>query len=404
MIKYKFPLGQDVHDANDILAMIAQLLTEKFTMGDRVLEFEQEFAKFVGAKYAMMTNSGSSANLLAVAALANHKYSSKLFPGDEVLIPAVCWSTSLYPLIQYNLKPVFVDTDPKTLNIDLDDLERKITHKTRALMAVHVLGNSCDMNRLMEIVKRYNLILIEDTCESLGTTFDGKYLGTFGEIGTFSTYYSHHLVTGGEGGMIVTNDDEIIEILKALRTHGWTRYLKYKDTIHSQHSDIDERFCFYNLGYNVRPLEIQAAMGLTQISKLKIKNNNRKTNYYKIKDKIESDPRNKLDNGQSFLSFPEKHSETDAIWFGVVLFLPNNSLTIKEYCNYCTSQSVETRPIISGNFIRQPVIKDLYPELNPLDFPGAEHCHFRGLFIGLPCAEMPEESITELVDILLGYQ
>lgn len=400
MNSFAFPLGQNVHDADDIQVMIDCLKTEKFTMGDRTEEFEKAFAKYLGVKYAVQVNSGSSANLLAIAALANYKC-KKLQPGDEVLIPAVCWSTSLFPITQYQMIPVFVDTNPKTLNIDLDDLERKITSKTKALMAVHVLGNCCDMRRLIEIVKKHNLILIEDTCESLGSSYDGKYLGTFGDIGTYSFYYSHH-ITSIEGGCCVTNDEQLYELIKCLRAHGWTRNLKNKEEIAKQNPDLSPQFTFCNLGFNLRPMETQSAMALNQLAKLKIKNDNRKINYYKIKEKIEKDSRN------TFLSFPESNEFTDAVWFGIVFFIKNmingEIQNLQAYCNYLTEKGVETRSIISGNFLRQPVIKDLYPTLKPEDFPGAEVCHFRGLFIGLSCTEMSDEKIDELVEILLGYK
>lgn len=391
----KFPLGQNVHDSNDILNMINSLLTNKFTMGDQVSNFEKVFAEYIGAKHAMMVNSGSSANLIALSVLTNHKCDNKLEPGDEVLIPALCWSTSLFPIIQCNLKPVFVDIDPQSLNINLTDLESKITNKTKAIMLVHVLGNCTNMNELMKLVEKYNLILIEDTCESLGTKYYGKYLGTFGSIGTYSFYYSHHITTM-EGGMIITNDDDNYELMKCLRAHGWSRDLKNKQEIQKQNEDLDPRFTFVNLGYNVRPMEIQAAMGAGQLKKLSDKNDNRKINYYNIKRKIKTDSRN------TFLSFAKESDGGDIAWFGVVLFIDDN-IKLSEYLNYLTINGVENRPIITGNIIRQPVVKDFYPDLNPLDFPGAEKCHFNGLFIGLSCEIMTENSIDELIDILLGY-
>lgn len=392
----RFPLGQDVHDSDDILNMISNLLTEKFTMGEQVSKFEKMFAEYIGAKHAMMVNSGSSANLIALAILTNYKYSDKLLPGDEVLVPALCWSTSVFPIIQCNLTPVFVDVDPQTLNIDLDDMERKITNKTKAIVLVHVLGNSTDMTKLMEIVNRHNLVLIEDTCESLGSKYDNKYLGTFGAVGTYSFYYSHHITTM-EGGMVVCNNDELYELMKCLRAHGWSRNLKDKDQIQAQYPDLDPRFTFVNLGYNVRPMEIQASMGIGQLQKLKIKNDNRKTNYHKIKNKIESDPRGK------FLSFAKESDNADIAWFGVTLFLDEN-IKLSNYLDYLTMNGVENRPIITGNIVRQPVIKDLYPHLNPLDFKGAEMCHFRGLFIGLSSNLMSDDLIEELVNILLSYK
>lgn len=391
----KFPLGQNVHDADDILHMINNLLTEKFTMGEQVSKFEKMFAEYVGIKHAMMVNSGSSANLIALSVLANHKCHGRLVPGDEVIVPVLCWSTSVFPIVQCNLTPVFVDVDPKTLNIDLEDLEKKITSKTKAIMLVHILGNCTNMQKLMEIVNRHNLILIEDTCESLGSKYDEKYLGTFGSIGTYSFYYSHHITTM-EGGMVVCNDDEHYELMKCLRAHGWSRNLKDKEDIQKQFPDLDPRFTFVNLGYNVRPMEIQATMGLGQLQKLKTKNDNRKLNYHNIKNKIEKDPRN------TFLSFPKESDNANVAWFGVTLFL-NPNILLTEYLDYLTKNGVENRPIVTGNIVRQPVIKDLYPNLNPSDFPGAEVCHFRGLFIGLSSSLMSDDLIEELVNILLSY-
>jgi len=392
----KFPLGQNVHDSNDIIEMVKTLLTENFTMGEQVNEFEKIFAEYIGAKHALMVNSGSSANLIALSTLSNYKCANRLMPGDEVLVPALCWSTSVFPIIQSNLTPIFVDVDSKTLNINLEDLENKITNKTKAIMLVHVLGNSTNMEKLMNIVNRYNLLLIEDTCESLGSKYKTKYLGTFGDIGTYSFYYSHHLTTM-EGGMVVCNNDESYELMKCLRAHGWSRNLTNKEEIQKQYPDLDPRFTFVNLGYNVRPMEIQASMGISQLNKLQEKNNNRKINYNYIKYRIETDPRN------TFLSFAESSEDTDAIWFGIVLFL-DKSVSLPNYLSYLTNNGVENRPIITGNIIRQPVIKDLYPSLNPLNFPGAEQCHFHGLFIGLSSNLMPDFLVEELIDILLSYK
>lgn len=396
MTQYKFPLGQNVHDADDILKMVETLLTGKFTMGEQVEKFEKMFAEYIGVKYAVMVNSGSSANLLALAAITNYQCSNKLLPGDEVLVPVVCWSTSVFPIIQNGLIPIFVDVDPTTLNVDLKDLEKKITPKTKAMVLVHVLGNCANMNQLMEIVNQHKLILIEDTCESLGSSYNQQYLGTFGDIGTYSFYYSHHITTA-EGGCVVTNNDEYYELIKSLRAHGWSRSLKNKEEIQQKHPDLDARFTFVNLGYNLRPMEIQATMGISQLQKLQTKNNNRKINYHKIKEKIQSDSRGK------FLSFPVQTELADAVWFGIILFL-QEGLDLSNYLEYLSKQGVENRPIVTGNMIRQPVIKDLYPQLKPEDFPGAEECHFRGLFIGLSCNLMSDESIEELVNIILGYQ
>jgi CDP-6-deoxy-D-xylo-4-hexulose-3-dehydrase len=390
----KFPLGQNAHDSEDILRMIGTLLTENFTMGEQVFNFERKFAEYVGTKHAVMVNSGSSANLIALSVLSNYKC-KRLLPGDEVLVPALCWSTSVSPIIQCNLTPVFVDVDYQTLNISIPDLKKKITNKTKAIMLVHVLGNSTNMKELVNIVRNNNLILIEDTCESLGTKYDNKYLGTLGDIGTYSFYYSHHITTM-EGGMIVSNNDEYYELMKCLRAHGWSRNLKNKEHIQEQYPDIDPRFTFVNIGYNVRPTEIQAAMGLGQLEKLASKNNNRKINYLKIKNRVENDPRN------TFITFPMETDNADVAWFGITLFVKN--IKLNKYLEYLTQNGVENRPIITGNIVRQPVIRDLYPNLNHADFHGAEKCHSEGLFIGLPSKLMSDSLISELVNILLGYK
>lgn len=391
----KFPLGQNVHDSDDIVTMISNLLTEKFTMGEQVSRFERMFEEHVGVKHAVMLNSGSSANLIALSVLTNHKC-GKLVVGDEVLVPAICWSTSVFPIIQCNLVPVFVDADSATLNVNLEDLESKITEKTKAIMIVHVLGNCTNMKKLLEIAERHNLILIEDTCESLGSKYNGKYLGTFGSIGTYSFFYSHHITTM-EGGMAVCDDDEYYELMKCLRAHGWTRNLKNKEAIQKNFPDLDPRFTFVNLGYNLRPMEIQASMGINQLKKLDTKNDSRKFNYAKIKSKMEADTRN------DFLSFPKESENADIAWFGVTMFL-DKKILLADYLDYLTTNGVENRPIITGNIVRQPVIRDLYPNLNPTDFKGAEECHFKGLFIGLSCDPMSDPLIDELVNILLGYK
>lgn len=187
-----------------------------------------------------MVNSGSSANLLALQCLINPYRKKRLKYGDEVIIPALCWSTSLWPIVQSGLKPKFVDIDIKTLNIDLNDLEKKISKKTKAIMAVHVLGNSANMDKLMKIKNKHKLILIEDTCESLGSKFKKKFLGTFGEFSSFS-FYSSHQISSGEGGMICCKSSEDYEIIKALRSHGWSRGLKNEKKISKKFKSLDKK-------------------------------------------------------------------------------------------------------------------------------------------------------------------
>merc|ERR1719401_2913492 len=219
------------------------LLSGRLTLGANVEQAEKEFAAKVGSPYAVMVNSGSSANLLAVSAIVNKFRAVHCDAGDEVLVPAVSWSTSVFPLIQCGLKPVFVDTDAKTFNVTLETLEKAMTPRVKALMAVHVLGNSICMRDLATFVKKHNLMLVEDTCESLGSFWQDesgkkKMLGTLGDFGSYSFYFSHH-ITSGEGGAVVCKTEEDYNFVRCLRAHGWTRHLTNKDKVEANYPSID---------------------------------------------------------------------------------------------------------------------------------------------------------------------
>ena len=224
-MKIKYPLLSNAFSNKDIELGVEVLRSKFITMSRHTEKFEKFFAKKFNLKYALMTNSGSSANLLAVSSLINPFRKKKLNKGDEVLIPAVCWSTSLWPIVQNGLKPVFVDVELDTFNISLDDLKK--FQKNKAVMCIHILGTSTNMQKLNQIAKKYKLLIIEDTCESLGARYNNKYLGSFGEFGTFSFYYSHQ-ITCGEGGMIVCKNKEDYNILKTLRSHGWSRNTSFE--------------------------------------------------------------------------------------------------------------------------------------------------------------------------------
>lgn len=345
-----------------------------------------------------MVNSGSSANLLAMAVMANPLRKNHLKPGDEVLVPAVCWSTSVWPIIQCGFQPVFVDVDPTTMNVDFNDLKRKITPKTKAMVAVHILGNSADMKEYMNIVNEHKLIILEDTCEGLGVQSAGKYLGTHGDFGTYSMYFSHHITTG-EGGMVVCKTQEDVDLLRCLRAHGWTRELSNRAELDAAHPDVDSRFLFVNYGYNLRPMDIQAAMGLVQIERLQELNNARISNNDRLIAALRSHPKY---SGQ--ITFPVAPAVTKPVWFGFCMILDDKYKSkLNAYKDYLSASKVENRPIVSGNFVRQPGIKLAGVNSKPEEFPGAEKLHHNGLFIGLHAVELPEVQIKQLADILLGF-
>lgn len=348
----EFPLMEDCFDQDEVLAAIDVLLSGQLTMSSNVTEFEQQFAEMVGVPFAVMVNSGSSANLLAVAAAINPLRKQRLLPGDEVLLPAVCWSTSLWPLVQLGLKPVFVDVNPQTLNMDMDDAKKKLTKKTKGLLTVHILGNSPEMAKVKSFVSDHGLTHLEDTCESFGSQFSNKYLGTFGDFGSYSFYYSHHLTTG-EGGMVVCQNQEDADLLKCLRAHGWTRNLSNRQALEKEYSDIDSRFLFVNSGFNLRPTEIQAAIGKVQLKRINQMNGNRVKNYEGLRLALESHP---SWNGQLEMILPSPG--TSPVWFGFCALLNEKLAAQKEsYLKSLSALGVENRPIVSGNFVRQPALK-----------------------------------------------
>jgi CDP-6-deoxy-D-xylo-4-hexulose-3-dehydrase len=372
----------------DMIAGIETLLSGRITMSKITKKFEQKFANYIGSKHALMVNSGSSANLLAVFSSINPRNKNKLRQNDECLIPAICWSTSLWPIVQAGLKPKFVDVELNSFNLDLNKLEKKITSKTKAIMAVHVLGNSAKMSGLMRIVKKYNLTLIEDTCESLGSTYNGKYLGTFGKFGSYSFYVSHQLIAG-EGGMLVCNNSEDYKIAHTLRAHGWDRGLKKKQ---------NTEFNFINSGFNLRPLDLTAAIGLSQLKRLKQSIKTRTYNRNKIINSIFNSE--KWNNQLSFLEPQEKLKPS---WFGIPILLNKRLIKFKrQYLKQLNNNGIETRPIISGNFLNQPSI-DLYKLNNKKEkFPIAQDIENRGFFIGLHTKRIEEKEIIKLTNNLLS--
>lgn len=398
-----FPLAANPFGEDEILAMAEVLLSGRLTMGANIERAERMFAEAVGAPYAVMVNSGSSANLLAVAAAANRARPRHLLPGDEVLVPAVCWSTSVFPLAQLGLKPVFVDADPRTFNAGTAELERRLTPRTRAVMAVHVLGNSTCMVDLLAFVAAHNLVLIEDTCEGLGSYYKdaegaSRMLGTAGDFGTYSFYFSHH-ITSGEGGMVVCKTEDDYNLLRCLRAHGWTRHLTNREAVEAAHPDVDSRFLFVNLGFNLRPMEVQGAMLGVQIPKLEEFNACRRSNLQRFQAALSADAR-----AASRLTLMEPAQGTDPAWFGISAVLaPECAAQRDEFLRYLQARGVENRPIISGNFTRQPCIKLFMDDARPEDYPGAEVLHTRGFFIGVHQMAIPDDDIAQLVDIMAAF-
>lgn len=375
MIKY--PLSDDTWGKEEIEAINNVIASRSFTMGAKTHEFEEMFSEYFGAKYAVMVNSGSSANLIAIAALI---YSGRLSNGDEVIVPAVSWSTTYFPLYQYGLKLIFIDIDINTLNIDINQIEDAITQKTKAIFAVNLLGNPNEYDDINKICKKHNLILIEDNCEAMGAKYKGKYTGTFGIIGTFSTFYSHHICTM-EGGMAITNDEELYHYMLCLRAHGWTRDIPQSSKIYQKSgSEFYESYNFILPGYNLRPLEIEAAIGIEQLKKLgefiKIRRQNAAYFMKVVYDNVNTLVQKEI--GQSS-------------WFGFSIVLINDLKDQRDkIINKFNNNGIEVRPIVAGNITRNNSVKYLDYKINN-SLKNADYIHENGFFIGNNTLDITKE-------------
>jgi CDP-4-dehydro-6-deoxyglucose reductase, E1 len=346
----KISLGYPSYGWEEVYEALESMLKMKTTMGDKVRRFEKLFAKYVGVKYALMVNSGSSANLLALSILSNPTLKNKrIKENDEIITPAITWSTTVFPIININAKPVFVDVDPTTYNIDTKKIEKAITRKTKAILPVHLLGNPCKMNEIRKIAKKYDLYVIEDCCEALGAKIKNKQVGSFGELSTFSFFISHHITTM-EGGMLVTNNESFYELGKSLRAHGWARELKDRKHIEKKYPNINSDFLFSNLGYNLRPTEIQGGFGIHQIKKLNKFLNIRRSNANFWRKNL-----SKFSELIELTSTEPDHFHANMLF--AIKVKKNDYFTKDELVRFLEKNDIETRPVMAGNFVMQPVTK-----------------------------------------------
>lgn len=373
----KYPLATPTWDEADKNAAKAVIDSEMCTMGSITKKFEAEFAKFVNKKYCVFSNSGSSANLLAISALL-YKNKNKYERGDEIIVPAVSWATTYYPIHQCGLKMIFVDVDLNTLNIDCDKIEKAITGKTKAIFAVNLLGNPCDYTRITNLCKEYNLDLIIDNCESMGSRFNDIEAGSIGLMGTYSTFFSHHMCTI-EGGMTVTDNEELYQIMLSLRAHGWTRNLPDKNFVHDKDGEpFNDLFRFVLPGYNLRPNEIFAALGLTQLQKLPKFIYERILNHVYLQQELANYPLIK----KNIIFQQYDYETTKPSWFGFSMILDNELKgRRKEIVTELMANGIECRPIVAGDFTKNPVIKWMDYEIRGT-IENAQRIDRDGLFIG----------------------
>lgn len=366
-----YPLASTTWDQAELDAIQNVINKGMYSMSSAVAQCEKDFAQYCKSKYCVMVSSGSTANLIMVASLFYRK-NNPLKRGDEVIVPAVSWSTTYYPLYQYGLKLKFVDIDLETLNFDLKALEGAITDKTRLIMAVNLLGNPNDFAQIEKLTKGKNIELIEDNCESMGATFNGKQAGTFGSMGTFSCFFSHHISTM-EGGFVVTDDEELYHILLCLRAHGWTRNLPKENHVTGTKSDnaFVESFKFVLPGYNVRPLEMSGAIGSQQIKKLPKFIDIRRDNAKYFQEQFANHP-----------DFIIQKEVGDSSWFGFSFVIrPGSKIDRLTFIDHLTKNGVECRPIVTGNFAKNEVLKWFDYEIHG-DLKNADRIDQHGFFVG----------------------
>jgi CDP-6-deoxy-D-xylo-4-hexulose-3-dehydrase len=385
----KLSLTADFFSNQEINAAIKVLKSGKYTMGELVKKFENKLAEWINIKNLIMVNSGSSANLLIIEALLRGK-KKKLSIGDEVIVPALCWPTTIWPIIQLGLIPKFVDSNPLTLGIDIEKVKKIISKKTKAIFLIHVLGNAENMSPFIKLCEDHNLILIEDCCESLGAYNNNKHVGTFGIAGSLSHFYSHHLTTI-EGGSVITNNNELADDLRSMRAHGWIRDRKDKKILKNKYQNLDSRFLFVTSGYNFRPLEIQAAIGLEQLKKIDDFLVKREINAKNITNLLSSvEWLSVIGKDKIIKQFNKKKREHS--WMNIPIILDKKKpIDIIKVKRIFEDNNIETRPIIAGNILKHPVFKNKFRNT----FNIANNILKNGFMIG--CHPFIEENQLSLV-------
>lgn len=370
----------------DILIQFLKQKDPMLTQGKNVLEFEREWSKWLGVKYSILVNSGSSANLITLSALRESAGTG------EIIVPPLAWVSDIASAIQCGFKPIFADINLRTLGMDTEKILEKITSKTKAVFITHILGLNALTQKLLDELKKRNIPLIEDACESHGATFKGKKVGTFGLMSNFSFYYAHHMTTV-EGGMVSTNDSKLYEMLRMFRAHGMVRESTSRDLKQSyfkKYPDLNPDFIFAFSAYNVRSTEISAVLGRTQIKKLDSNNKIRSENFRIFLEN--------LDKKLFYTDFDIEGSSN----YAFILILKNPDMTLCEkVMAVLYKNGIEFRRGTSGggNQLRQPYLKKIVGEKEHKKYPNVEHIHFYGFYIGnYPTLE--KEKILKLCAIL----
>lgn len=389
-----------VFDEKEMMAVIDSALDFWLTLGKQGIEFQKRFSEYLGMKHALVVNSGSSANLLAVGALCSPNIKNPMRPGDEVITTAMTFPTTLTPIIQNNLVPVFVDVEMGTYNIDPDLIEAAISEKTRAIFFAHTLGNPADMDKIMAIAKKHDLYVIEDTCDALDSRFKGKLVGTFGDISTYSFYAAHHM-TMGEGGALAMKDDDIYKAALSLRDWGRACWCqtgednpngacgnRFGFKFENLPKGYDHKYVYSNMGYNLKPLDIQCAMGIEQLKKLPAFSEKRKQNFrslYEVFRKYED----------KFI-LPRAIPKADPSWFAFPLTVRKDAgFTKNDFIEFLESKKIETRMLFAGNILRHPGFKHFRHRVSGT-LENTDDVMFNSFFLGV-YPGMSEEKMDYMI-------
>lgn len=402
------PVSGKVYDDKELQILIASSLDFWLTAGKYNDEFENQIAKFLGAKFAITTNSGSSANLLAMSCLTSDQLGEKaLKPGDEVITVAAGFPTTVNPILQNQLVPVFIDVDIPTYVANSNLIEDAVTDKTRAIMMAHTLGNSFDIESVMKIAIKHNLWVIEDCCDALGTKYDGKLVGTFGDISTVSFYPAHH-ITMGEGGAVFTNNPQLKRLLESFRDWGRDCFCptgqsntcgkRFGWKLGDLPEGYDHKYTYSNLGYNMKITDMQAAIGLAQLQKLPEFIEKRKYNFQFLKKK--------LSETTKFLILPEATPKSDPSWFGFPITVKDEApFSREELVHFLSDNKIDTRPLFAGNITKQPYFKNREYRVNGnlKNSDDVMNCSFWiGVYPGLT-EEMLEYVSSQIVKFVKSY-
>lgn len=407
-IEYSGP----TYDSTEYMNAVATLLDGWLIFGEKCREFEDKFATLMGMKFGCLTNSGSSANLLMTATAMSRRFRNRLKKGDKIITPVVCFPTTINPIIQLGLVPEFVDVTLPSLNLDLDQVEEALQRdpSIRGIVFAHVLGNPPDMTRLMGLVEKYNLVFLEDACDALGSTYKGRKLGSFGHISTCSFFPAHHM-TMGEGGFVATNDGVLRTAISSIRDWGRACYCNYKMpgcvTAKTACGDrfknwlpgmpeaiYDHRYVFDEIGFNLKPLDLQAAMGLAQIDKLPKMDEARRLNYkrlYSIFEKYED---------YFYLPTPQEHS--DPCWFAFLLTVkPDAPFKKADLILHLERAKIQTRSYFGGNILAHPGYQEIQG-FTDRKFPIADHATMNSFFLGT-FAGLTKEKLDYIEEQVEGF-